>query len=232
MDSAEFDRVAEEYATLLKNNISASGESPEFFARYKILDTAEFAKANNIPVHDILDFGSGIGNSLPYFSELFPNSSITAADVSVRSMEISQLRFPSINAKYVDISSARLPFQDESFDLCFSACVFHHIPADEHIQWLSELHRVTKKNGLLVIFEHNPLNPLTVSAVQNCEFDENAVLIPSKEFEDRVRCGGWSKPATTFRIFFPRIFAFARPLERWLKKLPLGAQYFVSARRD
>ena len=40
-----------------------------------------------------------------------------------------------------------------------------------------ELKRVLRAGGACVIFEHNPLNPLTVQAVNTCPFDENAVLI-------------------------------------------------------
>jgi ubiquinone/menaquinone biosynthesis C-methylase UbiE len=230
MEKAEFDKVADEYALLHSRNIAMSGESPEFFARYKVQDMADAAEREGIKVNHILDFGSGIGNSLPYFAEFFPDAALTCADVSVRSLEISRSRFAHIPVRYGEITGHRLPFDDESFDLSFSACVFHHIPDVQHQAWLAELKRVTRKNGMLVVFEHNPLNPLTVLAVRDCPFDENAVLIRASELTRRMESAGWQQAAAVYRMFFPRPLAFARPLERFLRKLPLGAQYFVSAR--
>ncbi|HZV97428.1 MAG TPA: class I SAM-dependent methyltransferase [Methylophilaceae bacterium] len=232
MDKAEFDRVADEYMALHANNISASGESPEFFARYKIQDVADSVSREGLDVRRIVDFGSGIGNSLPHFAELFPEADITCADVSTRSLEISRSRFPDITATHTEIEGLGLPFENGSFDLAFSACVFHHIPAAEHVGWFAELKRITVKGGALFIFEHNPLNPLTLSAVRNCPFDENAVLIGAGELRRRIEQAGWKQARIIYRIFFPHMLAFARPLETWLTKLPLGAQYFVMARNS
>jgi ubiquinone/menaquinone biosynthesis C-methylase UbiE len=230
MDKAEFDRVADEYISMHAKSIKASGESPDFFARYKIEDVFSEVSRRRLPVNSILDFGSGIGNSLPYFHALFPKASITCSDVSARSLEISRMRHDHIPAEYAEIVDDRLPFDKPAFDLSFSACVFHHIPHAQHMHWLTELKRVTNKGGALVIFEHNPANPVTVSAVRDCPFDDNAVLIRAKEFAATIRAAGWKEVDIVYRLFFPRPLAFARPLERFLRKLPLGAQYFVMAR--
>jgi ubiquinone/menaquinone biosynthesis C-methylase UbiE len=232
MRKAEFDQFAEEYATMHANNISASGEAPPFFARYKIADVIEELKSRGVEGNAVLDFGSGIGNSIPFFAELMPDARLVCTDISRRSLDISQQRFPDVTAEYTEITEEKLPFADEEFDLVFSACVFHHIPHAEHAHWLSELRRVTRKGGALLIFEHNPLNPLTVSAVNQCPFDEHAVLICACNFSRRLKDTGWSEVRTAYRIFFPNFLAFARPLEKWLRWLPLGAQYFVSARRN
>ena len=229
MDKAEFDQFADEYRAIHINNISASGESPEYFARYKITDVAGEVARRGLAPKAILDFGSGIGNSLQYLAEAFPRASLMCADVSRRSLDVSRMRFPDIRASYVEIPGDRLPFEDGAFDVAFSACVFHHIPHDEHVHWLAELRRVTRPGGMLLIYEHNPLNPVTVSAVRNCPFDANARLITAGTFRDRVRAAGWGRVRISFRVFFPHALAFARPLERFLRRVPVGAQYFVVA---
>ena len=40
MDEAEFDKFAAEYRTMHAANIKLSGEDPEYFAEYKIVDIA------------------------------------------------------------------------------------------------------------------------------------------------------------------------------------------------
>jgi hypothetical protein len=44
MNKAEFDQFAEEYRTLHASNIKITGETPDFFADYKVADTAGYAK--------------------------------------------------------------------------------------------------------------------------------------------------------------------------------------------
>lgn len=231
MDRAEFDQFASEYSALHAASIRSSGEAPEFFARYKVADALRETRSRDVAVARILDFGSGVGNSIPHFRSNFPDAQLTCADVSPLCLELSQSRHPDFDVRYAEVSGQFLPFPDRYFDLTFSACVFHHIPPEEHGKWLAELRRVTSSNGVLMLFEHNPLNFLTVSAVRACPFDANARLIDAKTLAERVCSTGWREPRIAYRIFFPHLLAFARPLERFLRRLPLGAQYFVSARR-
>jgi SAM-dependent methyltransferase len=229
MDEAEFDRFAEEYNTLLAEHITSSGESPEFFAKYKVAEVARIAKAEANSITNILDFGSGIGSSIPWFRQYFSAATLTCADISSRCLQISRQRFPG-SETYVKIDHNQLPLAPSTFDLCFSACVFHHVPEEEHAHWLTELRCVTRPGGLLVIFEHNPRNPLTTKVVNSCPFDANAKLLSASELAERVRAGGWSVAAIRYHIYFPGALAKLRPLERYLQWTSLGAQYCVVAR--
>lgn len=227
---AEFDLLADEYRVQHKENVAITGESPEYFSEYKIADLAEFLRRLGLPTMKIMDFGSGIGNSLPYFRKYFPRSEISCADVSARSIEIAQSRFPG-QENYVQINK-NIPLPTASQDVVFSACVFHHIPHDEHLHWLAELHRITKPGGVLAIYEHNPLNPLTVRAVNTCPLDVNARLIRGGIMSKRAVAGGWGAAQVDYKLFFPAILAALRPLERHLAWLGLGAQYRMTARRS
>ena len=231
LEEAEFDQFAEEYRQSLNSSVAISGESADFFAEYKILRVAQECRRAAWQPDRILDFGTGVGSSLPYFREQFPSSELIGADVSEKSLEVAQERFGG-EAQLVKIADGCIPLADNSVSLAFSACVFHHIPEAEHIAWLSELRRVVRPGGMLVIFEHNPLNPLTVRTVKSCPFDENAVLMTAPELTRRFAAAGWASPTSKFTLFFPRMLAALRPFERFLGAVPLGAQYFVSARND
>jgi SAM-dependent methyltransferase len=230
MDLQEFDKFADEYDQMHARNVAVSGYTPQYFAEYKIKDVALELGAEGGTPRTILDFGSGVGNSIPYFRKYFPRSQLTCADVSGRSLEVSRARFPG-DEVYAPLAGDRLPFSDNSLDLIFSACVFHHIPHEEHAHWLGELNRIAAAHGRLFIFEHNPWNPLTVSAVRTCPFDENAHLIRSPTFARCIRDAGWTKVTIRYRLFFPRILGALRGLERYLAAVPLGAQYYISAEK-
>lgn len=229
MQESEFDKFADEYKTLHTANIRASGEGPEYFARYKIEDVRSLLAGRDQETLRILDFGAGVGTSIPYFGALFPKAHLTCLDVSRKSLDLARQRHG--RADFVVFDGRTLPFPDNTFDLAFSACVFHHIPHIEHSTLLAELRRVLKVGGTCVIFEHNPLNPLTVQAVNTCPFDENAVLIKATEFHARLRQVGFNEVGHRFRIFFPRALRQLRFLERHLTWLPLGAQYYVIGRK-
>jgi ubiquinone/menaquinone biosynthesis C-methylase UbiE len=132
-------------------------------------------------------------------------------------------------AEYLLLQDGRLPVADASFNGAFACCVFHHIDAAQHRNVLAELRRVVKPGGLLMIYEHNPLNPLTVRSVNTCPLDENAVLISARQMRRRCVDAGWDAEYD-YRVFFPAMLKRLRGLENHLRWLPLGAQYYISAR--
>jgi len=228
---AEFDKFADEYRSLHAQNVKSYGKSPEFFAEYKIAEVADAAKRNSAKESlTILDFGSGIGNSVPFFAKYFPKSQLTCVDVSERSVEVCEERFPKM-AKYCVFDGENIPFPDGHFDVVFSACVFHHVEEPLHVGLFRELRRVMKSDGLLLIFEHNPWNPLTVRVVNDCPFDENAKLISAPRFSSRLKSAGFSSVQIKYRLFFPGMLGSLRFMEPFLGWIPLGAQYYVIGKK-
>ena len=94
MDKSEFDRFADEYHDQHRKNIAVTGETPEYFAEYKISELKRLVAREQISASRIFDFGAGIGNSIPYFRKYFPAAAVTSADVSSRSLELCRTRFP------------------------------------------------------------------------------------------------------------------------------------------
>jgi SAM-dependent methyltransferase len=231
MDPARFDRFADEYQALHAQNIEITGESPDYFAEYKIRDICrQITAIRHCKNLRILDFGSGVGNSTPFFEQYFPSSDIVCVDVSARSLDLARRRFEGV-ASHVLFAGESLPFKSGAFDVAFSACVFHHIASAEHVTLLREIRRVlAKDSGRFFLYEHNPLNPLTLRAVNTCQFDSDAVLIPSWRMRRRFRDAGYSNISIRYRVFFPRYMRLLRFLEPKLWFLPLGAQYCISGK--
>ena len=229
MEKAEFDKFADEYVAIHSKSIRASGESPEFFAEYKIKDMARVLDGV-LAASRILDFGSGVGTSVPYVRSLFPDAALTCLDVSDRSLDIARGRYGH-EADFVPFDGTVIPFDDDLFDVAFASCVFHHIDGVSHIPLLQELKRVIRPGGFLFVFEHNPFNPLTRHVVNTCPFDENAVLITGQRMRKVFNRVGFGDVRLIYRIFFPRLlsgFCFVEPYLAWL---PLGAQYYVCGRK-
>jgi len=232
VDEAEFDKFAAEYREMHAANIKLSGEAPEYFAEYKIIDIAHEVAglAQRVPQPRVLDFGAGVGYSVPFFARHLPQARVTCLDVSQKSLEIGSHQFPG-RADFTHFDGTAIPYDPATFDVALASCVFHHIPHAEHVALLGEIRRVLKPEGRLFVFEHNPLNPLTRHAVDTCPFDENAVLIGAQAMRKRVRAAGFADASVKYRIFFPHFLRTLRPLEPRLTWLPLGAQYYVLARK-
>jgi SAM-dependent methyltransferase len=230
MDEAEFDKFADEYRTLHAASIRLSGEDPEYFAEYKVVDIAAELARDNVVARRALDFGAGVGYSVPFFARHLPATRVTCLDVSRKSLEVGAARHGTA-AEFAHFDGRSIPYADGTFDFALASCVFHHIPHEEHVALLAEIRRVLAPGGKLFVFEHNPLNPLTRYAVNTCEFDEHAQLVTAPAMRRRARQAGFAAADVRYRIFFPHALRRLRPLEARLTWLPFGAQYYVAARK-
>ena len=106
----------------------------------------------------ILDFGAGTGNLCRIFLE--KGCSVTACDVSQKSLNVLKDKLHSYNLNAVLYNGLKLPFDDNIFDITATYSVLHHIP--DYISAVKEMIRVTKKGGLIYIdheANNNKWNP-------------------------------------------------------------------------
>jgi len=123
-----------------------------------------------------------------------------------------------------------LPYPDESFDCAFAICVLHHVPVPQWLEFIAEMRRVVRPGGLVLLIEHNPLNPATQFVVWNAEMDENAVLVWPRKLRALMKSVGLAPPWTRHVLFTPFDGRFFRKLDRLLGRIPLGTQYVMGAR--
>jgi SAM-dependent methyltransferase len=118
------------------------------------------------------------------------------------------------------------------YDFIFSACVFHHIAPALREPILQRLWQSLKPEGLVVVWEHNPWNPITRKVVKDCIFDKDALLLSIVEM---IRLQGRTIPNSKigyrFVTFFPAALHKLQPLEAALGWLPLGAQWVFWAKK-
>ena len=142
-------------------------------------------------------------------------------------IEEAARRNPTV--RYRTFDGRRSPYGDGAFDLVFAICVLHHVEPAARLDFVQELVRVTRPGGVVAVFEHNPLNPLTRLVVSRCAFDEGVVLVRRRALE-RLLVGPATDEVTSRYILFTPWKA-TRGLERPLGRVPLGAQYVTYAAR-
>jgi SAM-dependent methyltransferase len=230
---SEFDRFADNYDEVLDKSIRFSGYDSSFFDERKIKEIYDFLESRGIADKPLrfLNFGCGIGKSEKYIAHYFPQAAIYSVDTSQESIEIARTNSRERdNITFSTFDGHHIPFESE-FDVVLVANVFHHIPPAEHVAVLKHISGKMAGQGYLFIFEHNPFNPLTRKVVNSCEFDKDAVLLSPLYTGRILQAGGFSWRTIRFIHFVPKFIAFLTPLERLLRKFPLGAQYYFIAKK-
>ncbi|CAD6542176.1 class I SAM-dependent methyltransferase [Paraburkholderia sabiae] len=220
MAKSEFDKFAQDYDRVLGESIPDGLNEDGYFAEYKIALMAKRLKDRQ--PRRILDFGCGAGRSLPHLAQYFPDAELWGFDVSQDSLNFAHERTPSAHL-FSDWSIAEYV----SFDAIVAANVFHHIPPDQRPLALDRCNRALAPNGIMFLFEHNPLNPATRWIFERCPFDVDAEMLSLRTALDLTKAAGFSTEQHGYTLFFPRPLAALRGFEPYLKRLPLGAQYYV-----
>jgi len=225
----DFDEYASDYDQLLNDVISITGVKGDYFNEYKV---KELRSDIDYEPKSILDFGCGNGRSVVHFRSYFPQSQLFGIDVSEESIGIAK-KMDIDNVEFSSFDGQKLPYSSASMNVVFTSMVFHHISFELHKNLLAEIHRVLTPNGRFYIFEHNPFNPLTRKAVNECEFDKDAVLLTPGYTKNLLKGLPFKYDKTEYKIFMPRTGVFKKilGLEKFLKAVPIGAQYYVRARK-
>ena len=225
--SAGFDRYQSSYADEVERAIAFAGTDAAFFTELKAADLVALASRSFGAPGDVraLDFGCGTGALDALVAPEL--GAVTGIDVSSGLLEVAAAENPGVEYRHYD--GGAIPYPDASFDLAFASCVLHHIEPVDRGAAARELARVLRPGGVVAIYEHNPLNPLTRLAVSRCEFDEGVELLPRSETAGLLGRAGLTSVESRYVVFFPWRGRAFRALERWLARLPLGAQYVVAA---
>ena len=223
---AQFDRYGDEYEQFVEQSIGWSGVDHAFFVEAKARHLLRLVRryVGDPARARALDVGCGIGVTHRYLSGIGELHGVDASDVS-----IGRAREENPEVEYAVADAASLPYDDGAFDVSFAIGLLHHIPSESRDAVVRELVRVA--GALAVVFEHNPLNPLTRVAVDRCAFDEDAVLLGPRELGGRLRRAGANRLDQRYILFLPWRGNALRRAEDVLRRVPLGALYYVAARR-
>lgn len=225
---SEFDQYANDYVKYINANSRLTGEKYEYFIELRInLMCQKLLKelVDRDSTLKILDFGCGIGVTEKIIKNKLKFSNIYGVDESEESIKVAKQQ--KLDNVEFEVTNNRLPFKDNFFDIIYSNGTFHHIDPIEHSKYLNELFRVLKSGGFIFVFENNPYNPLIMRAMKKNPFDSNAEVIFPKYLKYCMSKAGFKIKGTQFYFFFPRFLKFLRFLEKYLEKVPFGAQYFV-----
>ena len=210
----------DDYASNYENHISNSFGNIDNDVGYYHSAKAKIAKNElDYTPKKILDFGCGIGLMINFLIQNFKGSDFFAYDDSEKSLEYVKAKYPKVNCV------SRLDINEE-FDLIFVSNVIHHVKSSERNSLFKKIHDLLAVDGHLLIYEHNPYNPITLKLVANCAFDADAELIKKKDLIKLCNFNNLKLKKSGYIHFFPSKLKFLFSFEKYLKWFFLGAQYF------
>ncbi len=221
-----FDKFSGNYKTLLDESLQSTGFDTEYFSTAKIKTLARlFPEFCREPIR-FLDYGCGNGSLYKPVTGFFPQATYVGTDLSDDMVQQARTLSHGPDTFFELKSDA---WKTGHYDVIFAANVFHHIPDTDHLKILKELRPLLTPKGKLILWEHNPWNPITRKIVDDCVFDKDAVLISPLQSKRLFQKTGFYPLRIVFTTFFPKSLEFLISLEPWLEWLPLGGQYLLIA---
>jgi SAM-dependent methyltransferase len=227
--TSSFDPIAAEYSDLVHAAVASGRQEHDFYTRRKadaLVDLA-WRHLGDPRTLRVLDVGCGIGLTDQHLVGRV--GELHGVDTAPAAIRRAVERNPDVD--YRVYAGDALPYPDGHFDVAFSICVIHHVPLSHWEMFTRELSRVLRPGGIAALVEHNPYNPFTRMVVSRCAFDEDVVLLGRRRATRVVEGAGLRAVERRYIIFLPIDRRWVARLERLLAWLPLGAQYYVAARR-
>lgn len=230
-EPTEFDAVAEYYESALQQGLKVSGESSDYFALGRIQwlkRRLESYRPSSVGIRNAIDFGCGTGNSIPHLRQILGAESVVGLDPSSQSLRIARRLHPDPAIRFDSPDSYSR--KGES-DLIFCNGVFHHIPPDDRLGAVSRIRDWLAPDGIFAFWENNPWNPGTRYVMKRIPFDRDAITLSIPESTRLLGKAGLRVLCIDTRFYFPRAMKWFRPVETYLCKIPLGAQYLILAKK-
>jgi SAM-dependent methyltransferase len=222
-----FDEYVDSYEAACERGLRLAGEKRAYFARQRVQHTLRRCAGLEV-VRAVVDFGCGLGHTVPYLLESFPHARIFGVDNAVAVIQAASKRYGNPRAEFVcgDVAAECRPAQ-----LVYCNGVFHHIPPAQRKAEAQKIFDWLGPRGLFALWENNPWNPGTRLVMRRIPFDRDAVPLSYREAERLLRAVGFRILGTSFHFYFPSPLKSLRWLEPWLQRVPFGAQYCVLAQK-
>jgi len=168
-----------------KKGIQILLKNPYFFRiqqkmnNYKVVAN-EFKNYLNSKNKKILEIGCSTGNIAREIIDM-DNNSYYGVDISKKYIEIANKS--TIKGKFLQMDARELVFDNESFDIVMLSSVLHHIDDDVGKNCFKEIHRVLKKDGVVIISE--PIvNHKSLISVILCKLDRGNFIRTTEEYQN------------------------------------------------
>jgi SAM-dependent methyltransferase len=212
MSERNFDLIADEYDESLPAHVV------EHYLDKRVAFIAE-----RCPPGRGLDVGCGTGVLAERLTRR--GFEMTGVDPSQGMLDVLAREAPDVQG--IRASGEDLPFEDDSFDLAVTVAALHHVAEPAAVRaTLTEMARVTRPGGRIVVWDHNPRNPYWTILMKRVPQDDGSErLIPEAEVHAGLAAGG-AQVLSSDQLGFvpdfvpPRLMGAMRRIERGVEATP------------
>ena len=226
--SNSFDQYAEGYEGSLDQGLRLSGEGRVYFLKNRIDYLYQKLAGMRVTCQSFLDFGCGDGETVAYVEKSKFSQVCLGVDPSKGLIAKAKANHAASPGAFVELEKQ---WSGPLVDLVHCNGVFHHIDPDGRGQALEWVRNALIEGGYFAFFENNPWNLGTRWVMSRIPFDRDAKVVSPRAATRMLRQAGFEILSLDALFFFPRWLAMMRPFERFLRNVPLGAQYLVLARK-
>jgi SAM-dependent methyltransferase len=144
-------------------------------AASSISEALRAAGVNVAELGAILDFGCGCGRVLRNWHSL-PHSRANGTDYNAKLIAWSRVNLPFAQFQINQLSPP-LAYADAEFDLVYALSVFTHLTEDLQGSWMTELTRVIKPGGHLIISAHGECYLHRLNVDERRRFESGQIVV-------------------------------------------------------
>ncbi len=137
----------------------------------------------------ILDFGCGCGRVLRHWEGL-DGPAVEGCDYNPK-----LVRWITANLSFAEATTNRLqpplPYDADRFDLVYALSVFTHLDESLHHTWMSELRRVVRPGGFLIITTHGDRHAADLSPEERERYDRGSLVVRNNPFVGTNMCAAY-----------------------------------------
>mgnify|MGYP001065664695 CR=1 FL=1 len=155
-----------------------------------------FEKHIDLKGKRILDWGCGPGRIIRHLPELLgKDCRFYGTDYNKKSIDWCAQNLPNI-AFNNNTLKAKLPYDDNNFDVIYGISIFTHLSEQLHYDWYRELYRILKPNGILFLTTHGDNYKVKLTDSELKSYQKGELIV-----RDNVKEGH-----RTFAAFHPEAF--------------------------
>ena len=136
-----------------------------------------FKKHIELKDKNILDWGCGPARILRHLPELVGNGcNYYGTDYNARTIKWCTANLPNINFN-ANTLEAKLPYEDNFFDVIYGISIFTHLSEELHHQWYDELFRILKPGGIMMLTTQGDIFRAKMTAAELEQYDKGELVV-------------------------------------------------------
>ena len=227
-ESPLFDVYVDSYDDTLNHALAVTGSGKDYFCRERLAWFQQCLLAHGEQPRCGMDYGCGSGSTTQAMASMLALEEAIGVDVAPKTIAKAREQYGASGVRFATLNEE---MRSDKFDVVYCNGVFHHISKLERPEAVAYIYGCLRPGGVFAFWENNPWSPAARYVMSRCAFDEDAQMVAPHEARRLLRDAGFEILSTDFLFIFPEFLGALRPLERRVRKLPIGGQYQVLARK-